>query len=71
MRRRQAETIFAEDVVRQPDVEVAFALQNGPVADDVVGAVGQAEKHRHDQAERRGTSGCGKPRRNRIAPLSE
>ena len=40
-----------ENVVRQPDVEIALALQDGAVADDVVGAVRQAEEHRDDQAE--------------------
>ena len=36
---------FGKNIVRQPDIEIAFPLQNNPIADDVIGAVGQAEEH--------------------------
>ena len=37
--KKPSETNLREDVVRQPDVQVAFALQDGAVANDVVGTV--------------------------------
>ena len=40
------------NVVRQANLDIALALQHGPIADDVIGAVGQAKKHRDDQAEK-------------------
>ena len=43
---------FGNDVIRKPDIEVSLALEHGPVADDVVGAIRQAEKHRHDQTQK-------------------
>src|SRR5262249_27074164 len=33
---------FGKNIVRQPDIEIAFPLQNNPIADDVIGTVGQA-----------------------------
>ena len=43
---------LGENVIRQPHVEVALALQDGAVANDVVRAVSQAEEHRHDEGEK-------------------
>src|SRR6476620_2118437 len=40
------------DVVRQANLDIALALQDRPIADDVIGAVGQAKKHCDDQAEK-------------------
>ena len=40
------------DVVRQANLDIALALQDRPVADDVIGAIGETKKHRHDEAEK-------------------
>ena len=42
---------FCDHVVGQAHAEIALALQHRSVADDIVGAVGQTEKHRDDKAE--------------------
>src|SRR5207253_5022534 len=54
---------FRENIVRQPDIEIALPLQNHPIANDIVGAVGQAEEHRDDKCKkekRRDVIGGGK-----------
>src|SRR5207237_3050530 len=38
-----------EDVIRQSDIQIALALQHRPVANNVVGAVGQRQKHRSEE----------------------
>ena len=45
-------SVFENDVVRQANLDIALPLQDRPIANDVVGAVGQAKKHRDDQAEK-------------------
>jgi len=31
---------FRENIIRQPDIEIALSLQDNPIANDVVGAIG-------------------------------
>src|SRR5205823_5810813 len=43
---------FRKNIVRQSDIEIALPLQHHPIANDVVGAVGQAEEHRDDKSKK-------------------
>ena len=61
---------FGEDVVGQPDVEIAFAMQDDTVADDVVDGVHQREEHGDEQRDEdvgRDVKGAGEI----VTPLSE
>ena len=42
---------FRDHIIREANIEIALALQHRPIADDIVGTVGQAEEHRDDKAE--------------------
>ena len=42
---------FGQDIPAEAHVEIALALQDGPIPDDIIHAVGQAKEHGHDQGE--------------------
>ena len=47
---RKSENL-GQNIPSEPDVEVALALQDGTVADDVIHAVGQSEEHGDNERE--------------------
>ena len=61
---------LGEDVIGQADVQVALALEDDAVADDIVGGVGEPQEHRHDEAEEKVSGDMVGARQNRTRSRS-